>query len=63
MLHIDRHNGTICKGRNEESGNGMREMMGIRGMMGMRGVRVGMRGVRVGCGESGWDAGNRGVKN
>ena len=33
--------GAICKSRNEESGNGM------KGIMGMRAIRVGMRGISV----------------
>ena len=35
----------ICKSWNVESGNGMRQIMG------MHGIRVGMQGIGVGCGE------------
>ena len=39
----------ICKNRNGESGNGMREMMGMRGIrVRMMGMGVGLRGIRVG---------------
>ena len=42
----------MCKSRNGESGNKMREMMGMRvirlGMMGMWAIRMGLMGIRVG---------------
>ena len=39
--------GAICKSRNAESGNRIREMMG-------------MQGITVGCVESGWEGGESG---